>query len=103
MPANAAPGATSRHETSAAVRTRNATMKITTRTMATQAAVCYTLKALLDPEVPNNQGMLDLPEIVAPAREAAVSRAPPASLKLDKRPPVAARVLEAGPRWAPAR
>jgi N-methylhydantoinase B len=33
---------------------------------ATQAAVCYTLKALLDPEVPNNQGMLDLPEIVAP-------------------------------------
>jgi len=33
---------------------------------ATQAAVCYTLKALLDPEVPNNQGMLELPEIVAP-------------------------------------
>src|SRR5437588_11528948 len=32
---------------------------------ATQAAVCYTLKALLDPQVPNNQGMLDLPEIVA--------------------------------------
>jgi N-methylhydantoinase B len=32
---------------------------------ATQAAVCYTLKALLDPDVPNNQGMLDLPEIVA--------------------------------------
>jgi N-methylhydantoinase B len=32
---------------------------------ATQAAVCYTLKALLDPEVPNNQGMLDLPQIVA--------------------------------------
>jgi N-methylhydantoinase B len=31
---------------------------------ATQAAVCYTLKALLDPQVPNNQGMLDLPEIV---------------------------------------
>ena len=31
---------------------------------ATQAAVCYTLKALLDPDVPNNQGMLDLPEIV---------------------------------------
>jgi N-methylhydantoinase B len=31
---------------------------------ATQAAVCYTLKALLDPEVPNNQGMLDLPEII---------------------------------------
>jgi len=34
---------------------------------ATQASVCYALKALLDPEVPNNQGMLDLPEIVAPA------------------------------------
>jgi N-methylhydantoinase B len=32
---------------------------------ATQAAVCYALKALLDPDVPNNQGMLDLPEIVA--------------------------------------
>jgi N-methylhydantoinase B len=32
---------------------------------ATQAAVCYTLKALLDPQVPNNQGMLDLPQIVA--------------------------------------
>jgi N-methylhydantoinase B len=31
---------------------------------ATQAAVCYTLKALLDPDVPNNQGMLDLPEII---------------------------------------
>jgi N-methylhydantoinase B len=31
---------------------------------ATQAAVCYTLKALLDPEAPNNQGMLDLPEIL---------------------------------------
>jgi N-methylhydantoinase B len=28
---------------------------------ATQAAVCYTLKALLDPDVPNNQGVLDLP------------------------------------------
>jgi N-methylhydantoinase B len=34
---------------------------------ATQASVCYALKALLDPEVPNNQGMLDLPEIVAQA------------------------------------
>jgi N-methylhydantoinase B len=31
---------------------------------ATQASVCYTLKALLDPDVPNNQGMLDLPEII---------------------------------------
>jgi len=32
---------------------------------ATQAAICYSLKALLDPDVPNNQGILDLPEIVA--------------------------------------
>jgi N-methylhydantoinase B len=31
---------------------------------ATRAAVCYTLKALLDPDVPNNQGMLELPEII---------------------------------------
>ncbi|HUT49689.1 MAG TPA: hydantoinase B/oxoprolinase family protein [Alphaproteobacteria bacterium] len=33
---------------------------------ATQAAVCYSLKALLDPDVPNNQGVLDLPELVIP-------------------------------------
>ena len=33
---------------------------------ATQASVCYALKALLDPDVPNNQGMLDLPEISVP-------------------------------------
>ena len=32
---------------------------------ATQAAVCYTLKSLLDPDVPNNQGMLTLPVIIA--------------------------------------
>ena len=32
---------------------------------ATQAAVCYSLKALLDPDVPNNQGVLDVPDIVA--------------------------------------
>ncbi|MCY4310920.1 MAG: hydantoinase B/oxoprolinase family protein [Rhodospirillaceae bacterium] len=31
---------------------------------ATQASVCYTLKALLDPDAPNNQGVLDLPELV---------------------------------------
>lgn len=31
---------------------------------ATQASVCYALKALLDPDAPNNQGMLDLPEII---------------------------------------
>ncbi len=30
---------------------------------ATQASVCYALKALLDPDVPNNQGVLDLPEL----------------------------------------
>ncbi len=33
---------------------------------ATIASVCYALKALLDPEVPNNEGMLGIPEIVAP-------------------------------------
>jgi N-methylhydantoinase B len=27
---------------------------------ATQAAVCYSLKALVDPEIPNNQGVLDV-------------------------------------------
>jgi N-methylhydantoinase B len=31
---------------------------------ATKASVCYSLKALLDPEVPNNQGVLDVCEIV---------------------------------------
>ena len=31
---------------------------------ATQASVCYALKAILDPDAPNNQGMLDLPEII---------------------------------------
>jgi N-methylhydantoinase B len=30
---------------------------------ATQAAVCYTLIALLDPDIPNNQGVLDVPKI----------------------------------------
>lgn len=34
---------------------------------ATQSAICYCLKALLDPDVPNNQGVLDVPEIVAEA------------------------------------
>jgi len=33
---------------------------------ATIASVCYGLKALLDPEVPNNEGMLEIPEIIAP-------------------------------------
>ncbi|MFM8678371.1 MAG: hydantoinase B/oxoprolinase family protein [Alphaproteobacteria bacterium] len=33
---------------------------------ATQAGVLYALKALLDPDVPNNQGLFDVVEIVAP-------------------------------------
>ena len=33
---------------------------------ATQSAVCFALKALLDPEVPNNQGIFDAIEIKAP-------------------------------------
>ena len=33
---------------------------------ATQAAVCYAIKALLDPDVPNNHGVVALPDIVAP-------------------------------------
>lgn len=32
---------------------------------ATQASVCYSLKALLDPALPNNQGILDVAEILA--------------------------------------
>ena len=31
---------------------------------ATHSAVCYGLKALLDPEVPNNQGVLGIPELI---------------------------------------
>jgi len=31
---------------------------------ATKASVCYAMKALLDPEVPNNQGVLDVCEVV---------------------------------------
>lgn len=33
---------------------------------ATQSAVCFSLKALLDPEVPNNQGIFDAVELRAP-------------------------------------
>lgn len=33
-------------------------------TNATQSAICYTLKAMLDPEIPNNQGVLDVCEFV---------------------------------------
>ena len=32
----------------------------------TKAAVCYVLKAMLDSEIPNNQGVLDAVEVVAP-------------------------------------
>ena len=33
----------------------------------TKAAVCYALKAMLDPEIPNNHGVLDAVEVTAPA------------------------------------
>jgi N-methylhydantoinase B len=33
---------------------------------ATQAASCYAIKALLDPEVPNNQGVLNVVEVFVP-------------------------------------
>ena len=33
----------------------------------TKAAVCYVLKAMLDPEIPNNQGVLDAVEVIAPS------------------------------------
>lgn len=39
---------------------------INTTLNATEAAVCYCLLALLDPDAPNNQGVLDAPEIIAP-------------------------------------
>ncbi len=32
----------------------------------TKAAVCYVLKAMLDPEIPNNHGVLDAVEVTAP-------------------------------------
>lgn len=34
---------------------------------ATQSAVCFALKALLDPDVPNNHGIFDAIKIIAPA------------------------------------
>ena len=34
---------------------------------ATQASTCYALKALLDPDVPNNEGILNVARITAPA------------------------------------
>jgi len=33
----------------------------------TKAAVCYCLKAMLDPEIPNNHGVLDAVEVTAPS------------------------------------
>ena len=34
---------------------------------ATHASACYALKALLDPDIPNSQGVLDVAEVSAPA------------------------------------
>ena len=34
---------------------------------ATLASVCYALKGLLDPEIPNNQGVLNVAEMIVPA------------------------------------
>src|SRR4029079_12073889 len=39
---------------------------INANSTATQSGVLYSLKALLDPEVPNNQGLIDLVDIYAP-------------------------------------
>ena len=33
---------------------------------ATQASVCYALKALLDPDIPNSQGVLDVADLIVP-------------------------------------
>jgi N-methylhydantoinase B len=40
---------------------------INTGLNATQAAACYAIKALLDPEVPNNQGVLNVVEVFVPS------------------------------------
>ena len=45
---------------------------------AVQSCVCYALKALLDPELPNNQAAIDAVEIVAPAGTVANCVAPAA-------------------------
>jgi N-methylhydantoinase B len=45
---------------------------------AMQSSVCYALKALLDPELPNNQAAIDAVEIVAPAGTVANCVAPAA-------------------------
>ncbi len=48
---------------------------------ATQSAVCFSLKALLDPDVPNNQGIFDAIEIRAP-RGSVVNCVAPAAVAL---------------------
>lgn len=48
---------------------------------AVQSAVCYALKALLDPDLPNNQAAIDAIEIVAPAGTVA-NCLPPAAVAL---------------------
>jgi N-methylhydantoinase B len=45
---------------------------------ALQSAVCYALKALLDPELPNNQAVIDAVEIIAPPGSVANCVAPAA-------------------------
>ena len=39
---------------------------INVTTNATIASVCYALKGLLDPEIPNNQGVIDVAELIVP-------------------------------------
>jgi N-methylhydantoinase B len=45
---------------------------------AVQSSVCYALKALLDPDLPNNQAVIDAIEIIAPAGTVANCVAPAA-------------------------
>jgi len=45
---------------------------------AVQSSVCYALKALLDPDLPNNQAVIDAIEIIAPAGSVANCVAPAA-------------------------
>ena len=45
---------------------------------AVQSSVCYALKALLDPDLPNNQAVIDAVEIIAPAGTVANCLAPAA-------------------------
>lgn len=59
---------------------------------ATQSAISYTLKALLDPEVPNNQGVLDVCEWSAP-QGSLVNAAFPASVA--NRAHTAQRIVDA--------